>query len=428
MTESAHGAVGIEAVHAYMGGASVDVRTLFEKRGLNVERFDNLMMREKAVGLPWEDPVTNAVNAAKPIIDALSDEEKARIEWVITGSESGLDFGKSLSTYVHDILGLPKNCRLFETKQACYAGTAALQTVVGALASGMSPGGKALVIATDIDEFAISSEARVEGVTQENYAEPSSGTGAVAVLLSNRPRLFAFDVGAYGLHSFEVMDTFRPTPGETFGDPDLSLLSYMDCAVGAFGDYQDRVEGADYRQTFDYLAFHTPFGGMVKGTHRKLMRKYAKAKPAESEEDFKRRVAPSLHYCERVGNVYSATTFLALCGVIDQALPGRRHRVGLFSYGSGCSSEFYSGVMAADAGDKLRTLGMNEALERRYALSFDEYESLIGASQSAAFGTKSAKISVEPFGKIYEQFFTQANYLLLDEINDYHRSYRWSAA
>jgi polyketide biosynthesis 3-hydroxy-3-methylglutaryl-CoA synthase-like enzyme PksG len=126
--------------------------------------------------------------------------------------------------------------------------------------------------------------------------------------------------------------------------------------------------------------------------------------------------------------VYSATTFLALCGVIDQATAGERHRVGLFSYGSGCSSEFFSGVVAADAGAKLAEFGMNQALERRYQLSFDEYESLIGASQSAAFGTEAAKIEVGGFSKIYDQFYTKGNYLLLDEIKDYHRSYRWSAS
>ena len=423
---SGFNAVGIEAIHAYMGAASVDVRTLFERRGLNIERFDNLMMKEKSVGVPCEDPVTNAVNAAKPIIDRLSDVEKGRIEWVVTGSESGLDFGKSLASYVHDLLDLPKNCRVFETKQACYAGTAALQTVIGALASSMSPGAKALVIATDIDEFAITppEKAEVEGV--DNYAEPSSGTGAVAVLLSNRPRLFAFDVGAYGLHSFEVMDTFRPTAGETFGDPDLSLLSYMDCAVGAYGDYQARVAEAHYGTTFDYVGFHTPFGGMVKGTHRKLMRKYVKAKPAEIEADFQRRGAPSLKFCERVGNVYSATTFLALCGVIDQARAGQRHRVGLFSYGSGCSSEFYSGVLAAAAGAVLRELAMEGALNRRYPLTFDEYQALMGASRGTAFGTRESRLDIASFAPIYERFFAGRGLLMLEEIKGYHRRYRWS--
>lgn len=417
--------VGIEAIHGYMGAACVDVRTLFERRGLNIDRFDNLMMKQKAVGLPCEDPVTNAVNAAKPIIDSLSEEEKNQIEWVVTGSESGLDFGKSLSTYVHEILGLPKTCRLFEIKQACYAGTAGLQMVVGALSSGMSPGAKALVIATDIDEGALANPEEHEGA-EDNYAEPSSGTGAVAILLSHQPKLFVFDLGAYGLHSFEVFDTCRPSAGATLGDADLSLLSYMDCAVGAFGDYQRRVEGADYKSTFNYLAFHTPFGGMVKGTHRKLMRKYAGAKKAESEADFDARVAPSLKYCERVGNIYSATSFLSLCGVLEQAAPGERHRVGIFSYGSGCSSEFYSGVMASNAGEQLRGFGMNEALERRYLLTFEEYEGLIGASVGTAFGSETYRLDISTFAPMYNHFFAGNNLCVLSEINHFHRKYSWS--
>lgn len=73
--------VGIEAINAYGGATFLDVRTLFEARGLDLERFGNLMMEKKSVGLPCEDPVTNAVNAAKPIIDALSEDEKNASKW-----------------------------------------------------------------------------------------------------------------------------------------------------------------------------------------------------------------------------------------------------------------------------------------------------------------------------------------------------------
>src|SRR5215217_5996422 len=98
--------VGIEALHVYAGVASLDSRVLAEHRGLDLRRFDNLMMREKSVALPSEDPVSFAVNAAKPVVDALAPAEKDAIELLITCSESGIDFGKSISTYVHDHLGL----------------------------------------------------------------------------------------------------------------------------------------------------------------------------------------------------------------------------------------------------------------------------------------------------------------------------------
>ncbi|MBZ9609915.1 hypothetical protein G9F73_019505 [Clostridium estertheticum] len=65
---------------------------------------------------------------------------------IITSSGSGLDFGKSLSTYIHDYLGLKHNLRLFEVKQACYGCTAAFQIVVSFIAYQVSPGANGLVI------------------------------------------------------------------------------------------------------------------------------------------------------------------------------------------------------------------------------------------------------------------------------------------
>ena len=134
--------VGIEAVNFYGGPAYIDVETIFRERGLDLDRFENLLMEKKSVGLPCEDPVTNAVNAAKPIVDSLSDADRQRIEMIITSSESGLDFGKSLSTYIHDYLGLSRNVRLFEVKQACYGCTAAFQMASCFVASQASPGAK----------------------------------------------------------------------------------------------------------------------------------------------------------------------------------------------------------------------------------------------------------------------------------------------
>src|SRR2546423_3474467 len=118
--------VGIEAMNIYVGRSFLDVRQLFQVRGLDMKRFSNLLMVQKSVNLPWEDTVTNAVNAGKPLLDRLSEDEKNRIELVIVGTESGVDFGKSISTYIHDYLGLSRRCRSFEVKHACYGGDPAL--------------------------------------------------------------------------------------------------------------------------------------------------------------------------------------------------------------------------------------------------------------------------------------------------------------
>lgn len=409
--------IGIEAINAYGGQACLDIRTLFEARGLDLERFANLMMEKKAVGLPCEDAVTNAVNAAKPLIDQLSEDDKKSIELLITATESGVDFGKSLSTYVHDYLGLSRQCRLFEVKQACYAGTAALQVAAGFIASHPFANTKALVIATDT----------ARGAAKMTYAEPSQGTGAVAMLVSRQPDVLALDFGANGIYSYEVMDTCRPLPDLETGDADLSLLSYLDCLAGAFQAYTDRVEGADFKETFDYLAFHTPFAGMVKGAHRKMMRANGKRLAADEIEcDFQRRMGPSLTHCVQVGNVYSATVYLALCGLIDQAAIDQPRRVGLFSYGSGCSSEFYSGVITPTAKEKVRQMRIGEKLARRHQLSMAEYDPLINLNVEAIFGVRDQVMDVEPYAAIYEKQFQGQGLLVLKAVENFHRVYGWS--
>ena len=159
---------GIEDLGVYAGRAFIDVNELASARGLEVQRMQNLLMREKTVSLPFEDAVSFAVNAAKPVVDRLTPDERGSIEQVIVASESGIDFGKPLSSYVHDYLGLSRNCRTFEIKHACYGGTAALQTALAFVHSEVSPGSKSLVITTDAAR-----------PIPHTYAEPSQGAAYV---------------------------------------------------------------------------------------------------------------------------------------------------------------------------------------------------------------------------------------------------------
>jgi polyketide biosynthesis 3-hydroxy-3-methylglutaryl-CoA synthase-like enzyme PksG len=413
--------VGIEAMNVFGGTAYLDVRELCDHRGLDMPRFENLLMQEKAVALPYEDPVTFAVNAAKPVVDALSPDERSRIEMVITCTESGLDFGKSMSTYLHRYLELPSNCRLFEIKQACYSGTAGLQMASNFILSGTSPGAKVLVVTTDISRFAL---ADASAVQEWAYSEPSSGAGAVAMLVSGTPHVFQTDQGAYGNHAFEVMDTCRPGPDTEAGDADLSLMAYLDCCAGAFEDYTRRVEGADFRETFNQLCFHTPFGGMVKGAHRQLMRRLYKAAPADIAADFETRLGPSLAYGKRVGNTAGGSVFVALAGTIDTVMPENPIRIGLFSYGSGCCSEFFSGVVAPEGAQRLAAMGISDALDERYRLSIAEYEKLLSGDEIVRFGTKDADLDHNIIPGAWPAK-GKGDRLVLDNVKGYHRNYSW---
>ncbi|MDX6191621.1 hydroxymethylglutaryl-CoA synthase family protein [Flavobacterium sp. FlaQc-52] len=411
---------GIEAINIYCGSAVIDVAELAKHRQLNTERFENLLMKEKTVPMPYEDPISNGVNAAKPLLDALTDEEIESIDMLITCSESGIDFGKSMSTYIHDYLKLSRNCRLFELKNACYSGTAGLQMAINFILSGTAVGRKVLVIATDIMRMST-----VEGGAMEmSFVEPSSGSGAVAMLISDQPKIFEIDKGASGYYGYEVMDTCRPVADKEAGDSDLSLLSYLDCCENSFKEYQKRVDDTDYQDSFQYLVFHTPFGGMVKGAHRTNMRKFKKAKPDQIEEDFQGRVAPSLEYCQRVGNIMGATTYLALVSMIEKGNFETPKRVGIFSYGSGCCSEFFSGVIHPQSQMLISPLAIEEHLDERVVLSMEEYESTFAVNSQIKFGTRDYKIDTtlypEPFSKVKGK-----KKLIFSEIKNYHRIYEW---
>jgi polyketide biosynthesis 3-hydroxy-3-methylglutaryl-CoA synthase-like enzyme PksG len=414
---------GVECLNIYGGAAYLDVADLARHRQLDTARFENLLMKQKAVALPYEDPVTFGVNAAKPIVDLLSETERDRIELLITCTESGIDFGKSLSTYIHHYLGLNRNCRMFELKQACYSGTAGFQTAINFVLSQVSPGAKALVIATDISRFMV-----VEGgeaLTKDwSFAEPSGGAGAVALLVSERPYVFQIDTGASGYYGYEVMDTCRPIPDSEAGNADLSLMSYLDCCENTYLEYRKRVHDVHYRDSFQYLAFHTPFGGMVKGAHRTMMRKMIKAKPAEIEDDFKDRVMPGLTYCQRVGNIMGATVLLALASTIDHARFPSPRRIGCFSYGSGCCSEFFSGVATAESQIRLRRFAFERQLNERYALTIKEYEAILLGSNVVKFGTRNAKLDDTFLAQAREASRGKGR-LFLSEIKEFHRMYEW---
>jgi polyketide biosynthesis 3-hydroxy-3-methylglutaryl-CoA synthase-like enzyme PksG len=416
---------GIEAMNLFGGTAYLDVAQLAAHRRLDTSRFTNLLMKEKAVALVCEDPITFGANAARPIIDGLSAEEKNRIELLITCSESGIDFGKSISTYLHQQLELNRNCRLFEIKQACYSGTAGLQMAVSFVLSQASPGAKALVIATDISRFVVTEGGRAQ--TEDwAFAEPSSGAGAVALLVSDQPLVFQLDVGASGYYGYEVMDTCRPVPDGEAGDSDLSLLSYLDCLENAFLEYRKRVSNADYRGAFRYLAFHTPFGGMVKGAHRTMMRKIAHAKAEEIDEDFQRRVAPGMAYCQRVGNIMGGTVLMSLASTIEHGDFASPQRVGCFSYGSGCCSEFYSGVVTVDGQERQRRFKIDAHLENRYQLSIAEYLAVLRGSAAIKFGTRNATLDDEVSAAAAAAGHGEPR-LILREIKNFHRCYEWTA-
>lgn len=404
---------GIEMLNVYAGVAAIDTAELFKGRGLDLERLGNIQQTRRSLALGFEDPVTSAVHAAKPIVDRIGAAAE-RIEMLIVSSESGVDYSKSLASYVHKYLGLGPHCRFLEVKQACYGATAALQMALGYLCSGLSPGAKALVIATDISLV----DARA------GYAEPSTGFGAVAMLLGEDGQVITMDRGAFGLYSYETMDSARPTPTQDIADVDRSLFAYLDCLGNSFKDYRSRVPEADFVGSFGQLCMHTPFAGLVQAAHRKLMRDEAKvADPALVQEDFERRLLPSLVYPKQVGNLCSGALYLALASLIENRPGDAPVRVGLYAYGSGCSSEFMSGVIDARSRAALAPFGIEKALAERTMVSFGQYQELLETTLEAIVPVQSRTVPIHHYAPLLRP--GRPPMLALAKIERYQRHYEW---
>jgi polyketide biosynthesis 3-hydroxy-3-methylglutaryl-CoA synthase-like enzyme PksG len=106
-------------------------------------------------------------------------------------------------------------------------------------------------------------------------------------------------------------------------------------------------------------------------------------------------------------------------------------RLGLFSYGSGCCSEFFSGVATEEGQRRLRAMNIDVALDRRYRLSIDEYETLLLGNSAVRIGTRDVKLDHGIIGGAWDALQagqSQAGAqqrLVLNEIAGYHRKYRW---
>jgi hydroxymethylglutaryl-CoA synthase len=354
-----------------------------------------------------------AINAAAPM---LTDEDKAGIGLLIVGTEGSVDFGKPISTNIHGLLALPHTVRNFETKHACYSGVAALDVAVNWIASGLNRGKKALVIATDFSR-------RHFGKDWEFVL----GGASAAMIVSDTPKIMEFETGLKGSWTTDIYDTYRPTARHESGNNEVSLYSYSDALEGAYRDFIDCVEGpVDFDAMFDYNIYHMPFPAMAFQAHRILCNCARPRAKSEVRESFNAKVLPSLRFARRVGSMYGASNFFGLCGLIESVSdlkPGAR--VGMFAYGSGAMGEFYCGRICGGAREIIRAMRFDESLNRRKKVSVAEYE-MVETLREQLIEKENYISDLTVLDNWYEEFYKGRRMLVLGEVNEYRRIYRWS--
>ncbi len=306
---------------------------------------------------PDEDVVTMAASAAKPIVDSI---DASSISLVLFATESGVDQSKAAGLFVHQLLGLSNRCRVIELKEACYSGTAALRFAAAMMER--RPDENALVICSDIARYDLGSP-----------GEPTQGCGAVAMLVNAAPRLLVLDE-ACGLHAEDVMDFWRPNyRDEALVDGKYSARIYLTSVAQAWKHYQE-LSGRDI-DAFARMCYHLPFTNMAKKAQAQLVKVAGHGRA--SKDDVDAIVGESLGYNRETGNCYTASLYEGLACLLDTCeddLSGKR--IGLFSYGSGCMAEFFSGEVQAGYRDDLFTDIHCQVLEDRIELSYQAYEDI----------------------------------------------------
>ena len=353
--------IGIDAIAFAVPRAYVELADLAEARGVPPAKYiSGLGTSQMAVAAADEDTVVLAANAARRLF-AVSGRSPQEIGLCVVGTETAVDHSKPVAAYLHGLLGLPEACRVFESKHACFGGTAGLLNALDWIAAGSARGRSALIVCTDIARYTVGTA-----------GEPTQGAGAVAMIISERPRLVEIEVGQSGSYARDVHDFWRPLDRkDAITDGHFSVQCYLDALEGAYKDWQ-RASGPG--EPLARTCYHVPYGKMSRKAHRHRKMLDGLTEQA-ADESFALEVESSLKLPSQVGNIYTGSLYLALASLLHhEAEQIAGQRIGLFSYGSGCAAEFFAGRVHPEAPAFVRRLRIDAPLSERVRLTIPAYE------------------------------------------------------
>ncbi|MEM1080422.1 MAG: hydroxymethylglutaryl-CoA synthase [Pseudomonadota bacterium] len=386
--------IGIDALSFAGPDAYLALRDLATARGVDPAKFTvGLGQHGMAIASPCEDPVTMAVAAGRKALSGF-DIDPEQIGTLIVGTETGIDHSKPVAVYAHELLGLSQHCRTFETKHACYGAMAGLTASMDWIGCGRARGRKALVIASDIASYGLNTP-----------GEPTQGAGAVAMVVSDAPRLLTIDPDYIGDYTRQVMDFWRPLYSKyAVADGHYSIECYLDALVGALNDATSQHDHAQACPDPVACLYHIPFVRMAFKAHQRYV-EHCSGQALNADhasgwqslnDDYAQRVRPWLSLNAQIGNIYTGSLFLSLIDLLrQQAASMAGQPISLFSYGSGCGATYCIGRVADAAGQWTAQLDPADDLKRRRRLSIDEYEHLIEQNQTA---DQQTSLTPEEFG------------------------------
>lgn len=351
--------IGIDQIGFATSNYVLKLDYLAEERGIDPDKLSKgLLMKEISIAPLTEDIVTLGATAAEQILTV---EDKKVIDMVIVATESSIDQSKAASVFIHGLLGIQPFARSFEIKEACYGATAALD--YAKLHIRQYPESKVLVIASDIAKYG-----------KETPGEPTQGAGAVAMLISQNPRILEFNEDNVA-QTRDIMDFWRPNYSTIpYVNGVYSTQQYLDCLKTTWNEYQKR-HGLSLGD-FAAVCFHLPYPKLaLKGLNKIMDQSLSQEEQKGLQENFDK----SILYSQKVGNIYTGSLFLGLLSLLENSENLKAgDKIALFSYGSGAVAEIFSANLVEGYEEQLTTNRL-EKLNQRQELTVAAYEELFFA-------------------------------------------------
>ena len=403
--------IGIDGIEIWTGNLELDLPNTFAPaKGEDPGKYTKgLGLYSSALPDAYEDIVTMAANASHRLLERKG-VDPAEIGRIDVATESAFDNSKPVSTYVAGCLeqvfdGEFRHANKGERKFACVSGTQALDDAFNWIRAGRNRGRAGLVIATDTALYA-----------RDDPGEATQGAGAVAMLVDEDPDLVSFGE-AQGIGSADETDFLKPNQQFPSVDGKRSMQVYLARMREALRDFS-RNGGDVHPDRFALVPFHTPFPGMVRKAaalgfrhgvrntefEERLAEEIGRQPRPEAFDDheayldaitaytddlretatyrewYERTVEPTLDLSREVGNWYTGSVHIARVAGLKHALETDRELTGrsllVASYGSGAQAEIHEETVQPGWREELRQLNVDEQLEARYELSFEEYEAI----------------------------------------------------
>ncbi len=260
--------IGIDGIGFYAPRERLRLSDLAQARGIDPAKYiDGLMLKEFAVPDYGEDAVSMALMACNRAL-LKSQIDPQSIDCVLVGTETSAYAVKSIATILSGILGISEHAFTGDLSHACASATCSIINAIGLISAGIIE--RALVVGTDISKYPLKSA-----------GEPTQGAGAVAMIISRKPRIARF-AASFGKISGHINDFFRPNGQDTaivYGH--YSVDAYLSFQQRAYEDLSLQIGPIDP----DYWIFHSPYAKLPVQFFRQLMLQRRINKPPNPEED-----------------------------------------------------------------------------------------------------------------------------------------------